>query len=66
MATTMAPFLRASRIDRHRWGFVDSTFAPQRTTSFERRSVSGSIPTRLSPSVYPVPNPPAIVQMVMA
>jgi hypothetical protein len=51
MATSVAPFRRASRIDRHRCGFVVRTFAPQRITSFENRKVSGSIPTRLSPSV---------------
>ena len=40
MATTSAPFFRASRIGRHRCGCVDSTFAPQSTTSFEKRGAS--------------------------
>jgi uncharacterized circularly permuted ATP-grasp superfamily protein len=48
----LAPFFRASRMDRHKCGCVDNTFAPQSTTSFENRSVSGSIPTRLSPSSH--------------
>ena len=51
ITTRWAPAWRAIVMLRQRWWLLVSVLLPHRMMSFEKRSVSGSIPTRLSPSV---------------
>jgi hypothetical protein len=44
MTTTCAPFARASSMKGQSWIEVESTFAPQRTTSLASGIVSGAGP----------------------
>ena len=44
MATMCAPFLRAARMNFHRWWPLVSVFVPHSRISFECANVSGSIP----------------------